>query len=71
MRRPLLPALVVIAAVIAACAAPAAPGWTYAPAPSVTPAPSVAASGGGVVLAPVRDLARLTGSASGAEGAED
>jgi len=45
MRRPLVPALVVIAAVIAACAAPAAPGWTYAPAPSTTPAASAAASG--------------------------
>jgi len=45
MRRPLVPALVVIAALIAACAAPAAPGWTYAPAPSTTPAASAAASG--------------------------
>jgi plastocyanin len=45
MRRLPISALVVVAAVIAACAAPAAPGWTYAPAPSATPAPSVAASG--------------------------
>ena len=45
MRRLPITALVVVAALIAACAAPAAPGWTYAPAPSVTPAASAGGSG--------------------------
>jgi plastocyanin len=44
MRRLPLFALVVVAALIAACAAPAAPGWTYAPAPSATAAASAAVS---------------------------
>jgi plastocyanin len=44
MRRLPVSALIVVAALIAACAAPAAPGWTYAPAPSASAAASAAVS---------------------------
>ena len=64
MRRPLVPALVVIAAVIAACAAPAAPGWTYAPAPSTTPAASAAASGSPAASASASGAASPSAAAS-------
>jgi plastocyanin len=62
MRRLPISALVVVAAMIAACAAPAAPGWTYAPAPSTTPAPSVAASGSPAASAAASAPASATAS---------
>jgi plastocyanin len=41
----LLPAAILLVAIVAACATTSA-GWTYAPAPSITPPPSLVASAG-------------------------